>query len=114
MLTGIGLFVLVSRVVAERARELGIRAALGATMRDLAQHASHDAMVGATAGILTEVALAFVSAPLMGVFLFGVSARSPPVCFPVGALMLATAIVGVWVPTRRFARLSLASVLKSN
>lgn len=113
VLTAVGLFVIVARVVAERRRELAIRAALGATMRDLARHASRDTMMGVTAGVLAGLAGAFGCAPLLDQFLFEASARSLPVYAFIAGLLLATAFVGSRLPMRVFGRVSLAEVLKA-
>ncbi len=112
-LTGVGMVAVIARIVAQRRRELAIRAALGARTRDLAWHASHDTAVGLVAGLVAGVVAAYLASPVLGQFLFGVSARSVATYAVVAGLMLAMAGVGIWLPMRRFARVSLSGVLKA-
>jgi predicted permease len=110
--TAVGLVVVIARIVAERRRDLAIRAALGATFSDLARHASRDAVFGMVAGSTAGLMIAYAGAPLLGQFLFGIAARSLGMYALVAGLMLVVAMVGVWLPMRGFARVSLAALLK--
>jgi ABC-type antimicrobial peptide transport system permease subunit len=111
--TAVGLVVVVARIVAERRRELAIRAALGATAVDVARHASRDSVAGIVGGSCLGLTAAYVAAPALDQFLFGVAARSMATYAAVATLMIAVAVVGVWAPMRGFARMSLAAVLKA-
>jgi putative ABC transport system permease protein len=111
--TAVGLVVVVTRIVAERRRELAIRAALGAAFSDLVRHASRDTLFGMVGGSLAGLTVAYASAPLLEQFLFGTAARALATYAGVATMMLAVAIVGVWLPMRDFARVSLAAVLKA-
>jgi putative ABC transport system permease protein len=113
LLTAVGICVVVARVIAQRRKELAIRAALGATFGDIARHASRDTIVGTVAGVAAGLACAFAAAPLLSQFLFGVSARSAAVYVAVASLMLAIAVVGIWLPMRRFASAAVATLLTS-
>ena len=114
LLTAVGICVVIARVIAERRKELAIRAALGATARNIARHASRDTVVGTVIGVVFGLGAAFVAAPVLSQFLFGVSARSLPVYGAVASLMFTISILGIWLPMRRLARGSVATLLTSD
>ncbi|MEP6496133.1 MAG: ADOP family duplicated permease [bacterium] len=114
LLTIVGLVVVVARVVAERRRELAIRAALGATMNILARVAARDTMIAVGVGVVTGLAGAFAGSVALAQFLFHVTPRSPATYSGVAALVLSVAILSAWGPVRRFNRESLALMLKAD
>jgi putative ABC transport system permease protein len=113
LLTAVGICVVVARVIAQRRKELAIRAALGATVRDIARHASRDTIVATVIGAAGGLVCAFGSAPMLSQFMFGVSARSLMVYALVASMMIAISVVGIWIPLRRFAQRSVATLLTS-
>jgi ABC-type antimicrobial peptide transport system permease subunit len=114
LLTMVGLVVVIARVVAERRRELAIRAALGATAGRIARHASNDSVRSVVGGMLLGLGVAYVMSPLLGQFLFGVEVRSVITYAAVAMLMLSVAVIGVALPMRAFARLSVSEALKAD
>jgi len=113
-LTTVGLALVVARAVAERRRELAVRAALGATNTKLARAAVGDALVAIAAGVLAGLLLASIGSDLLTQFLFQVAARSPMAYG--GAALVAIAVAGAaaWLPMRRFAKGSLAQMLRQD
>lgn len=112
-LTVVGLIVVISRAVAERRRELAIRAALGATasrlVRLIARQGLAPVLVGAGAGL----AVAFASARVLQQFLFGVTPRAPLIFAGVAALVVGIAAVAALVPARKAAETAPATALRS-
>jgi predicted permease len=111
-LSAIGIFGIVSQVVASRLHEFGIRAALGATPRDLMSMALgsglRQAMAGLAIGIVTALALTRV----LHTLLHGVSATDP---LTFGAVVVVTGLVTVVAsvaPARRAARIDPNAVLR--
>jgi predicted permease len=105
LVAGVGLFGVLSYVVAQRTRELGIRAALGARPRDLLglvlRQGLGTTMVGLAVGLVTAgVLMRFVTT-----LLYGVSATDLPTYVGVAALLLVVAGAACIVPARRAARL---------
>jgi ABC-type antimicrobial peptide transport system permease subunit len=100
----LGLYSLVSYLVAERTHEIGLRMALGANatdvMRLLLAHGVKLAIVGLTLGIPTALA----SSRLLGNLLYGVSAADPLVFAIASVTVLAVATVASYVPARRGSR----------
>jgi putative ABC transport system permease protein len=114
VLTIVGLVVVVTRVVAERRRELAIRSALGATMTRLAVGATASVMVAVCAGVVIGCAGAYAGAMGMTQFLFQVAPRSPLVYGVVAVLITGVAFVAAGAPVRRFGTLSLSMLLKAD
>ena len=113
LLTTVGLTIVVARVVAERRREMAIRAALGATMARLALHATRDAILAVSAGTLLGLAAAYAASAMLAQFLFQVTPRSPVMYSAVAALVLGIAVVAAWGPVRGLERVSLSKVLRA-
>ncbi len=105
LLTFLGLYSLLAWTVAQRTRELGVRAALGADRARLRRlvvgRALRLAAAGAAAGTLGGLAVARAA---RGV-LFGIGPYDPlNLLLPV-ALLLAVAILAAWLPARRATRI---------
>jgi predicted permease len=103
-LAAVGTYSVLSYLVAQRTREIGIRMALGAQTRDVQRlvigHGMKPALGGVSLGLLASLALT----RLMQNLLYGVSA-SDPITFGVIALLsLAVALVACWLPARRATR----------
>ena len=94
VLAGVGLYGVVSFVVASRRRELGIRIALGASSPRIARLVLGQAAVNVGAGLLVGLGSALLLVRLLESQLFGVSptdaiAYAAPVCFFAAVTLLA-------------------------
>jgi putative ABC transport system permease protein len=114
VLAALGIYGVVSYSVAQRAHELGIRAALGATTGDLLRMVLGEGMrltlVGLAAGLCGSVALT----RLLESLLFGVTARDAGAYAAGAALLAAIALVACYVPARRAARADPMETLHSS
>jgi ABC-type antimicrobial peptide transport system permease subunit len=110
-LSAIGIFGIVSQVVAARSYEFGIRAALGAVPRQLVLLGLRAGVAQAAFGLAIGVGLALALTRAMTGFLHGVAPTDP---LTLGGVVLVTGAVAVaasvW-PARRAARADPASVL---
>ncbi|HKS82873.1 MAG TPA: ABC transporter permease, partial [Candidatus Acidoferrales bacterium] len=101
ILAAVGLYGLVSYAVAQRAREIGIRLALGAQRRDVfllvIGEGARLAFIGAGAGLVAAIALA----QLIRSILFGVKASDPLTFLAVALLLVVVAMVACYFPARR-------------
>ena len=108
-----GLFGVLSYSVAQRAREIGVRAALGARPRDIVglviRQALGISLVGTAAGLLA----AFLLVTLIGTLLYGVAARDVRTFLMVPAIILAIAAVACYGPARRAAAIDPLTALKT-
>ncbi len=101
LLATIGLFGLISYTVSQRTHELGIRLALGASVRDVLWLVMGQGLKLVFAGLALGLAGSFALMQMMKTLLFGVSAADP-LTFAASALLLAlVALVACWIPARR-------------
>jgi predicted permease len=102
-LAAIGLYGVLSYSVTLRRRELGIRAALGASRRDLLALVVRQGLIATAAGLAVGLGLAVVAARLMRSLLFGIEPIDLPSFAASSALLLAVALAACLVPARRAA-----------
>ncbi|MET0165798.1 MAG: ABC transporter permease, partial [Vicinamibacterales bacterium] len=104
ILAGLGIYGVISYNVAQRTREMGIRAALGATERSLLRLILDRGVRLTLIGLAVGVAGAIGLTRLMATLLFGVGARDPVTMVSVGLILAGVAIVASYVPARRATR----------
>ena len=100
----VGLYGLISYSVSQRARELGIRIALGAQRRDVMRLVLGEGARLALIGIALGVAGALALTQLMRSLLFGVSAVDPITFAAVAVILALAAAAACYVPARRAVR----------
>jgi putative ABC transport system permease protein len=102
-LAAIGLYGVLSYTVTLRRRELGIRAALGASRADLLRLVVRQGLAATGAGLALGTALSLGAAWLMRSLLFGVEPTDLPSYVGASGALLAVALVACLVPARRAA-----------
>jgi predicted permease len=108
----IGVFGVLSCVVGERRREIGVRMALGSQRSDLFLLILKQGLRPVLAGVLCGWALAWVSRSLLAGFLFGVSPNDPVTYISVGLLFVITATAACLLPAWRAARIDPMEALR--
>ena len=103
-LASIGIYGVISYLVGQRTREIGIRIALGANGFDVLCMVLRHGMKMTLIGVVTGIAAALGLTRLMGSLLFGVSATDPLTFFCVAALLAVVAAAACYIPTRRAMR----------
>jgi predicted permease len=114
LLSAIGIFGIVSQVVASRSHEFGIRAALGATPRELIGLSLKTGVRQALAGLAIGIVIALVFTRAMTSMLQGVTPTDP---WTFAAVVVVTGLVAVVAsvgPARRAGRTDPARVLGSS
>ena len=109
----VGLYGVMSYVVALRRREFGIRIALGATPAVVAGATTRHGLVLSSVGIATGVALFALTARFMRSLLFGVSPWDGLAMGGAVLVLLAMALVASWIPARRAGGVDPAEALRS-
>jgi putative ABC transport system permease protein len=100
-LTTVGIYGVLAYSVAQRAREIGVRVALGAQRVDVLQMMLRGALVLVCMGVMLGAAGAFAVTRVLERFLFEVK-PSDPATFALVALMLASvALAASCIPARR-------------
>jgi len=112
VLAAIGVYGLVSFMVVQRTREMGIRMALGAEAGALVGLVVRRGVLLALIGAVAGAALAAYVGRIVSELLFGVTPADPVVLAGSALLMLAAVSAASYVPARRILRQSPASTLK--
>jgi predicted permease len=113
LLAGVGLYGVLSYIVGQRTREVGIRMALGATAGSVHQlmlgQGLRLAAIGLGLGVLASVALA----RLMSSLLYAVSPYDPLSLGAVSLVLVAIGLFASWLPSHRAARVNPVEALRA-
>jgi putative ABC transport system permease protein len=104
-IAGIGLFGGLSYGISQRTREIGVRAALGASPGQIVRLVVMQGLVITAVGLVIGAAAAYASTQYLTSFLFGVTAHDARSFAAVGVLLLAIAGLACIVPARRAAKI---------
>ena len=112
LLAAVGIYGVMSYTVTERTQELGIRAALGASARNLQSRVFGSGMrltiIGLAIGLGATVALTRT----MSSMLYGIGANDPLTIGLVAVVLSAVAALGCFVPARRISKVNPNDVLR--
>jgi putative ABC transport system permease protein len=107
-----GIYGVVTFIVAMRTREIGLRLALGAQPADVRRMVVQRALVDAAIGVLVGLIGAVALTRELSTLLFSVRPTDPVSLLLAGVLLLFTAVVASWIPAQRGARLDPAIALR--
>lgn len=113
LLAVLGLYAVLSFLVQQRRREIGIRVALGASRGEVQALFVRQALRYVLLGLALGTTVALLLGRLLGSLLFGVSARDPLTFMSVAALLALTSCLAAYVPARRAAGLDPLPALRS-
>ncbi len=110
----VGLYGVLSYVVAQRTREIGVRMALGATAaavrRQVVSQGARVVLVGVIIGVIAAVG----STRLLGTRLYDVKAVDPVVFALMSAIMIAMGVLASYMPARRASAVDPIVALRSD
>ena len=114
LLGAIGLYGVLSYVVAERTREIGVRMALGATASAVRRMIVSQGARVVVVGVVIGVGVAFAATRLLGSLLYGVKPVDPIVFAAMSLMMLAIGALASYVPARRASSVNPIESLRSD
>jgi putative ABC transport system permease protein len=112
LLATVGLYALITYVVAQRRHEIGVRIALGASAADVVKltvgQALRLTLTGAALGLVLAVALG----RLMQTGLLGIASNDPRIAAAFAAILIAASLLTGYLPARRAAAIDPIAALR--
>lgn len=112
LLAAFGIYGAVASIVTERARQIGICMALGATPPRVVRDTARYGILPTIAGLVAGVPLALGSGYVVRQQLFGVQPTDAPTLLVVGGMMLVVTVAAAVVPALRAAQVDPATALR--
>jgi putative ABC transport system permease protein len=113
LLAAIGVYGVMSFVVAQRTSEIGIRMALGARAGQVAWHVQRQGMTLVAAGLVAGLGGGLLLTRYLSTLLFRVDARDPIIFGVSGAMLTLVSIAACWLPARRASRVDPLTALRN-
>lgn len=113
ILAAVGIYGVLSGSVNERIREIGVRAALGASRRHILTLVLRDGLILTLAGMIIGLGVAVVVSQTLSTLLFGISRLDPATYLGVIALLALVAVVACATPAWRASRVDPSITLRA-
>jgi ABC-type antimicrobial peptide transport system permease subunit len=113
LLSAVGIYALISNLIVQRTREIGIRIALGSTLVQAMGHMASSGVVAALAGVVAGLACSFFVLRVMKSAIYGVSTYDPLTLVIVPLVLVTIAAVASLLPALRIARIDPAETLRA-
>jgi predicted permease len=113
LLSAIGIYGLIASLVVQRRREIGIRMALGATLRDAALEIGRSGVNATLQGLVAGIVLSLLAARVLRNFIYGVSAHDSVTLGIVPLILVIVAFAAAFIPTLRIVNIEPAETLRS-
>ena len=114
LFSALGLYAVLSYVVAERLSELGLRMAFGASRSDILSMVVQRALILGVTGIAAGVIASIVASRLISGLLFRVQPVDPSTFVIVAVVLLTVSVVAALAPAVRAARVNPMSILREH
>ena len=112
LLSAVGIFALVANMVAQRTREIGIRMALGSTIRQAMVHIGAPGVQASVLGITLGLILCGGALRAMHSVIYGVGVYDVPTIITVVLVLASVTLLATTAPTLRIARIDPAKTLR--
>jgi putative ABC transport system permease protein len=112
LLSTVGIFALVANLVTQKTREIGIRMALGSTIREAMVNVGAPGLRAAGLGLVLGLLACTGTLRVMRNVLYGVGFYDYPTILAVVATLVSVTLIAVVLPTLRIARIDPAETLR--
>ena len=112
LLSAVGIYGVISYVVAQRRGEIGIRMALGARASEVRGLVVRQSLALAGTGVAIGLVIAIATTRVLGSLLFGVSPTDPLVLLGATLVLVLLAVLASYAPARRASRVDPAEVMR--
>ena len=113
LLSAIGIYGLIASLVVQRRREIGIRMALGASLRDAVMEIGRSGVHATLQGLGVGIVLSLLAARVLRSFIYGVSTHDSVTLGTVPLILMVVAFAAAFIPTLRIASIEPAETLRS-
>jgi len=113
VMASVGIYAVLAQSTGRRTQEIGVRIALGASMRNIMLLVMRSGFWQIGAGLALGLAAAIPVARFMANLPIGVSPTDPSVFFAVAAVLALVGLVACWLPARRAAALDPVTAIRS-
>ncbi len=112
LLSAVGIFALVANIVAQKTREIGIRIALGSSIRQAMVHIGAPGVRATAIGLIGGLILCAGALRAMHSVLYGVGVYDVPTILTVVLMLALVTLIATTVPTLRIAGIDPAKTLR--
>ena len=114
VLSAIGVYGLVANLVVQRTHELGIRLALGSSVRQAMLEIGMAGAFATVLGLCVGLAASLLALHALKSFIYGIQPADPVTLVVTSAVLGAVAVAATFMPTRRIARIDPAKILRED
>jgi predicted permease len=112
LLSAVGIYALVSNLVVQRTREIGIRMALGSTSARAILQVGAPGILAAAGGLAAGMALTLLTMRVISSQIYGISAYDPVTFIAVPLILVLTAGAASFLPALRISRIQPSDALR--
>lgn len=105
LMASVGIYAVIAHATSSRTQEIGVRIALGATMRNILMLVMRRGLWQISIGLVVGLAAAFPLAHMMASLPLGVSRSSPTILLIVACILALVGVIACWLPARHAAGL---------
>jgi predicted permease len=112
LLSAIGVYGLIANLVIQRKREIGIRLALGSSIRAAMFEIGRLGIWATALGVVIGMAASFLALRIMKGFIYGIQMYDPTTLMGTALVLVTVAVAATFLPTRRITRINPTSILR--
>jgi predicted permease len=112
LLASLGIYGTLAYSVVRRTSEIGVRMALGADRARVVRMVLRESLAPVLVGLAVGLVIALAGSRLVRAMLFGLEPNDPATIAAAAVLLLVTAVLAAWLPSRRAARVEPMSALR--